>query len=142
MAVQGRIRATQHEATPARVDAEEVAVAPDTGILLEVGLPITHIAWIVPETHRHRRHRLRDDHLPDLVDDASAIGVEGCQGHAELWRLDLAGIDRLYHHAAAEATADVRPAAAGLHPHVALYVLVKPEHAFRRDRRPCERDTL
>ena len=72
----------------------------------------------------------------------AAVGIEGLERDAELRRLDLARVDWLDHDAAAEPAADIRPTAAGLHPHVALHVLVEPEHAFRRDGRTGERDRL
>src|SRR4029077_20252342 len=114
------VRAPEHEAAPLRVDPEEVAVPPDAGELLEVGLEIAAVVWIVPEAQRHRGHGLGEHELANLVDDALAAGVEGLGRDAKLRRLDLARTHRERRHTADEPRAAVSAAAAVGDPEVLL----------------------
>ena len=69
-AVDGRVRAAVDHRGPARRDADPVAVAPDAGVVLEVGLAQPRAVLVVPEGDRHRGHGLGEHELADLVDHA------------------------------------------------------------------------
>ena len=66
----------------ARGELHVVAVAPDAGKPLEVGIAILAAVGIVPEADRHRRERRRADQLALLADHRRALIVVD---------LDLAG---------------------------------------------------
>ena len=74
--VEGRIRASKHEAPVAVVDPEEVAMSPNPREDVEVRRAVARAVLVAPEPHRHGGHRLGNDKLTHLVDDASAVIVE------------------------------------------------------------------
>ena len=135
--VQRRVGTPEHEAAAAFVDLEEVALPPDAGPGVEVGgLVPGHLLVVAPELHRHRRHRLRDHHLADLVHDDLAVVVERVRRDAEVAVLVLAGVDGQRRGAAGEPAAHVGAAAAHVQPQVPLDVAQEPRVHLGRDRRP------
>src|SRR3712207_8017334 len=66
-AVQGGVRAAGDDAGAALGDLHPVAVPPDAGPRLEVGLAVPGPVGVVPEAQRHRGHRLGDDQLAELL---------------------------------------------------------------------------
>ena len=114
MAIQRRIRSSEHEAAAALVDAEEIAVPPHAGKILEIGL----------RDNARRPGRSRSTSGIDGIGSVMTISPtssttlrpfssNACSATPSCARLDLAGIHRLDHDAAAESAADIRSAAAG-----------------------------
>ena len=62
---------------PRGVIAHPVAVPPHPRVVVEVRLAQPGAVRVVPEHHRHRRHRLGDHQLADLVDERLARLVVG-----------------------------------------------------------------
>ena len=71
MAVQRGVRAAQHEAAAARIHAEEIAVPPHAGPLVEVRLAVAAAVLVAPEADGHRRQRFGEHQFADLVDHGS-----------------------------------------------------------------------
>jgi hypothetical protein len=88
-----------------------VAVGPDPGEPLEVGLAVPVVTVLAPEGDRHRRERHRAHEFPLLIrTERIALVVEDRHGHAESRPLDLARIDRFGGVAANETAAQVSAA--------------------------------
>ena len=68
-AVERGVAAPVDDVGAARGDAHPVAVPPHAREVLEVGLAQPGAVRVVPEHHRHRRHRVGDHQLADLVDE-------------------------------------------------------------------------
>src|SRR5204863_110580 len=75
------------------VDAYPVPVPPHAGIHVEVAVPVALASGVVPEEHRHRRHRLGDHQLALFVEPRPATLVERLHLAAQTARLDLADAD-------------------------------------------------
>src|SRR5207245_3316009 len=106
-----------------------------------VALTLARAVLVAPEVDLHRRHRLGEDELADLVDHGAALLVEGFDRGAERARLQLALVDRERRHAADEGAADVGPATRREEPRIASDVLVDPAEALGRERRAGRPDT-
>ena len=70
-------------------DLDPVAVAPDAGEHLEVALAVAAPVAVAPEVDRHRRHRLGDDELADLVHERLSLGAPRLDAGAERTGLQL-----------------------------------------------------
>src|SRR5271167_401389 len=114
--VEGGIRPTQHIHTAAPIEANEIPVAPDARIDLEVTLAVAPVLRIVPELHGHRRHRLCDDKLAHFIDDLPALLVESKSGAPQRARLDLTRVHRQQRHPTHEPRAAIGASASGRHP--------------------------
>ena len=73
-AVEGRVGAAGDHRAAALGEHDPVAEAPEAREVVEVRRAVAGIAGVVPEAHRHRRHRLADDELAELADDRLAVG--------------------------------------------------------------------
>ena len=135
LAVDGGVGAAIDDGGAARGDLDPVAVAPDPGVTLEVARPVARAVVVAPQEEGHRRHRLGDHELADLVDDRVAVLVERLDPGAERPALELAAVHRQQRDAADEGRADVGAAAGREEPGVAPDVLVDPLEALRRERR-------
>ena len=96
---------------PRSVNRIQSPEAPHARVHVEVRGAVAHVAGVVPEADRHRRHRLADHELAQLAHHLAAVGVE-------CGRVDARGSDRRSRRG--------RPAAAGC-------------PARRRSRRRCRR---
>ena len=67
-AVDGGVAAAADDRRAAVGDLDPVAVAPDAGVGLEVGLAVARAVVVAPEVDRHRRHRAGEHELADLAD--------------------------------------------------------------------------
>ena len=139
-AVDRRVRAAADDRRAALGDLDPVAVAPDAGVHVEVGLAVALAVGVVPHVQRHRRHRLGDHQLADLADQWPALGVPRLDRRAERARLQLALVDRQDRHAAHEGRAEVGAAAGREQPRVLADVVVDPAEALRRERRAGRAD--
>ncbi len=110
-------------------------MAPDAGVLVEVGGAVALAVGVVPEAHRHRGHRPADHELAELADDLVAHRVEGGGVDREAAAGDLAAVDRLQRAALHDPAADVGAAAADVQQDVRPELLVDPVEALRRQRR-------
>ena len=135
MAVDGGVRAAVDDGAAARGDAQPVAVAPDTGVHVEVALAVAAVFRVVPELERHRGHGRAADQFADLVDQRLARIVEGFDPGAEAAALHLAQIHRQRDHAADEAAGEVGAAGDRVEPDVVADVVVYPLVALGRQRR-------
>ena len=124
-------RAAVDDRRPAVGDLDPVAVAPDAGVHVEVGLAVALAVGVVPEVERHRRHRLGDHELADLADQRPALLVQRLDLRAERARLQLALVDRQRRAAADERRAHVGAAAGREQPRVGADVLVDPARSPR-----------
>ena len=115
-------------------------MAPDARVVVEVGLAQARAVLVAPEAQRHRRHRLGQHQLADLLDHRAALLVERVQVGAERPRLQLAEVHRQHRAAADERRADVGPAGGREQPRVAPDVLVDPLEALRGQRRAGRAD--
>ena len=109
-------------------------MAPHAGVLVEVGGAVALVPGVVPEAHRHRRHRPADDQLAQLADDLVAVRVEGRRVHGQAAAGDLAAVDRLQRAALHDPAAHVGAAAADVEQHVRAELLVDPVEALGRQR--------
>ena len=109
--VEGGVRAAGDDDAAVVGDGDPVAVAPDSGEHREVRVAVALTVGIVPELHRHRRHRGGDDHLPDLADQRLPRVIPGLQRHTEHRPRELASPDRTVRRGSGEAADDVRAAA-------------------------------
>ena len=116
MPVESGVRAAQHIHPAAPVEPDEIPMTPDAGIHVEIALAVALILRVVPEFHRHGRHRLGDDEFPHHIDDLAPLLVESEACTSQRTRLDLAGVYRQYRHPADESRAAVGAAASGSHP--------------------------
>ena len=139
-AVDRRVPAAGDDRRAALGDLDPVAVAPDAGVHLEVGLAVALAVGVVPEVQRHRRHRLGDHELADLADQRPALGVPRLDRRAQRARLQLALVDGQDRHAADERRADVGAAARREQPRVRADLLVDPAEALGRERRAGRAD--
>ncbi len=71
--VQCRVRTAMHHNRIPIGDGDPVAVTPYAWILVEVGLAVAAAVGVVPEEHRHRRHRLGEHQLTGLADDRGVL---------------------------------------------------------------------
>ena len=117
-AVDGRVRAAVDHRRAGRRDLDPVAVAPDAREHVEVALAVALAVGVVPEEQRHRRHRLGDHELADLVDQRPPVLAPRLHRRAQRARLQLAGPHRQQRAGAHERGAEVGAAAGGEQPHV------------------------
>ena len=106
----------------------------------EVALPVALAVLVAPEVDRHRRHRLGDHELADLIDQRPSGRVPGLDRGAERPRLQLAQIHRQRRHAADERRAHVGAARGREQPCVGAELVVDPPKAFGRQRRARRAD--
>ena len=107
---------------------------------LEVAGAVARAVVVAPEEDRHRRHRLGDDELADLVDHGVAVLVEGLDLGAQRAALELALVDGEDRDSADERGADVGAAAGREEPGVLADVLVDPVEALGGERRAGRAD--
>ena len=100
------------------------------------------IILVIPETDRHRWHRLRNDHLANFVFQGFSVFIEGVRVNAQVNALDFPGIDRWAGYAADKAGANIRSSATGQQPQIVFHIFIKPGHAFGRYRRASKHDGL
>src|SRR5262249_55019530 len=81
--VQRGVRAAGDDAAAALGEEDPVALAPDASEEVEVRGAVAPALGVVPEAHRHRRHRVGHDHLAELADDLVALLVEGLDVDAQ-----------------------------------------------------------
>ena len=81
-AVQGRVGPAVNDAAAVGHDHDPVAVPPDARIVGEIASPVPLAAGVIPESDRHRRHRLGQHELADLADD----GPAGRRRRTRPWR--------------------------------------------------------
>ena len=133
--VEGRVRPSVDDATAPRRDLDPVAVAPHTGVGVEVtGLVALHLR-IVPEPQGHRRQRLGEDQFADLADHRPALRVERFHLGAQPAALNLARAHRQERAREGERGADVGASADRAQQQVTLDMLVHPAEALGRQRR-------
>src|SRR5919204_540375 len=137
-AVEGGVRAAGDDAAAALGEHDPVALAPDAGVEVEVRGAVALAVGVVPEAHRHRRHRLGDHHLAELADDRLALLVERLDVDAQAAARDLAVVDRLQEAARHECAADVGAAAAVDEADVGAELLVDVVVALGRQGRARE----
>src|SRR5207248_2111472 len=125
-AVDRRVGAPSDDRRPAVGDLDPVAVAPDAREGGEVALAIARPVLIAPEIERHRRHRLGEHELPDLVDERTTVLTPRLDLRPERPRLELASVDRQRRDAADERRADIGPARGGEEPDVLTELLAHP----------------
>src|SRR4029077_6360417 len=131
LAVDRRVRAAVDDRAAAGGDPHPVAVAPNARVHREVALAVALPAMalaiggvLAPEEQWHRRQRLREHQLADLVDQAVAVLVPGLDRAAEHATLQLAFVHRQQRAAADERGADVGAAAGREQPLLGAEVLV------------------
>ena len=111
-AVERGVGPTADDARPVLGERHPVAMAPDAREVLEVGGPVLRAVTIVPETDRHRRHRLGDHELAGHTRRTDVtVRSERLDGAAEQAATDLTGAHWLQRRGADERRADVGAAA-------------------------------
>jgi hypothetical protein len=123
------------------VDRDPVAVAPHTGVLLEVGGAVPAAVVVGPEADRHRRHGRGDDQLAHVADDGLALFVERRDGRTEVAARDLACAHGQEGCHADERGAHVGPTADRAEHEVVTDGLVDPSEALGRQWRAGGADT-
>jgi len=76
--VQGRVGAAVDETPAARVDLQEVAMAPDAGEVLEIRFTIAPVAGVVPKPQRHRRCGASHDEFADASSRSRPRSSQAC----------------------------------------------------------------
>src|SRR5258705_6691861 len=136
-AVDGRVGPAVDHGTAGAGELHPVAMPPYTREHAKVAVAVARIAGVIPETERHRGHRLRDDKLANLVDEGTPGVVPGLRVNAKRAALQLARAHRQERAAGEKRRAHVRTAALRSQPHIVLDVLIDPGVARRRQWRPC-----
>ncbi len=133
-AVEGGVAAAGDDAAAVRLEDDPVAVTPDPGVAVEVGVAQPAAVRIAPQAQRHRRHRRRHDELPRLADHLVAVLVERVHVDGEGTSRDHPrphGQQRVVLH---QAAADVGAAAAHVELDVGAELLADPGVPLGRQR--------
>src|SRR5690606_4935203 len=129
--VEGGVGAAVDDGAAVFGELDEVAVGPDPGEGVEVGVLVALAVRVIPETHRHGGHRLATDQFAAAVADRLAVVAVGNGVHTEEAALDFAPAYRPQRGGANEAAADVGTAGDGAKQDVRGAVGVDPVVVFR-----------
>ena len=113
-----------------------IAVAPHSGVTLEIGGAVAGSVGVVPEADRHRGKRLRADQFALLARDRGAGVVPDLGRHAERRALQLPAPHGKGRVAERETTDDVGAAGDRSHAEVAFHRVVYVIETGRGQRRP------